>query len=133
MKNFLILLPCLLLVACSGTMQGVVRGSGEQIVLNYEQGMETDFLTTTIDKEQFEGKAVMRGASSFTGSSVAGDGTHATIYGTTTTGDVVAKLIGDKGSILNCDLQYADSSGFTTSGGIGVCKHNDGRIIDIIW
>jgi hypothetical protein len=114
-------------------MQGVVRGSGEQIVLNYEQGMDTDFLTTTIDEEKLEGKAVMRGASSFTGNAIGSDGSHAALYGSTTTGDVIAKLIGDKGSTLSCDLQYADSSGFTTSGGVGVCKHSDGRIIDVIW
>lgn len=132
-KITIITLCCFTLIGCAGTMQGVVRDSGEKVTFNYQQGMETDTLTTLIGGENFQGKAVMRGASSFAGNAINSDGSNSAVFGSTTTGDFVAKLIGDNGSILNCDLQYADSSGFTTSGGVGTCKHSDGSIIDIIW
>jgi hypothetical protein len=129
-----------LLSACGGTMQGVVRGSGQPVQFSYEQGISSDTLTAVIDGETFNGKAVMRGASTTIGT---GFGTatagSSTAFGTTAivgsryTGDFVATLLGSKGSTLSCQLQYADSSGFTTAGGVGVCQHSDGRVIDIVW
>ena len=128
------------LAACSGTMQGVTRGSGKPVQFTYEQGMDSDTLTAVIDGEAFRGKSVMRGATTTVGT---GFGTAAaggmtafgttTLIGSTSTGDFVAVLLGSRGSSLSCQLQYADSSGFTTSGGVGVCQHSDGRMIDIIW
>lgn len=116
------------LVACAGTMQGTVRGTGQPVSFAYEQGMSSDSLTAEIDGEAFAGKAVMRGAST----TVATIGTS-TLIGSSYTGDFVATLIGNRGSTLSCQLQYADSSGYTTAGGVGVCKHSDGRVIDIVW
>jgi hypothetical protein len=121
-------------------MKGAIRGTGQPIQFAYTQGMHSDSLTAVIDGEAFEGKAVMRGASSSvgTGYGTAFSGgnvvfTPVTVFGSTTTGDFVATLLGNRGSSLNCELQYADSSGFTTAGGVGVCRHSDGRIIDIVW
>ena len=128
------------LAACSGTMQGVMRGSGQPVQFSYEQGMDSDTLTAVIDGESFRGKSVMRGASTTVGTgfgTVRAAGTTAfgttTVFGSTYTGDFVAVLLGSRGSSLSCQLQYADSSGFTTSGGVGVCQHSDGRVMDIIW
>jgi hypothetical protein len=128
------------LAACSGTMQGVMRGSAQPVQFSYEQGMDSDTLTAVIDAESFRGKSVMRGASTTVGTgfgTVRAAGTTAfgttTVFGSTYTGDFVAVLLGSQGSSLSCQLQYADSSGFTTSGGVGVCQHSDGRVIDIIW
>ena len=128
------------LAACSGTMQGVMRGSGQPVQFEYEQGMDSDMLTAVIDGESFRGKAVMRGASTTVGTgfgtvSVAGTTAFGTttVIGSTSTGDFVAVLLGSRGSSLSCQLQYADSSGFTTSGGVGVCQHSDRRVIDIVW
>ena len=128
------------LTACGGTMQGAVRGTGQPVTFAYEQGMSSDSLTAEIDGEAFAGKAVMRGASTTVGtafgSATAGTtsafGTS-TLFGSTSTGDFVAILLGSRGSSLSCQLQYADSSGFTTAGGVGVCQHSDGRLIDIVW
>lgn len=121
------------LSACGGNMQGVVRGSGQPVIFDYEQGMSSDSLTAEIDGETFAGKAVMRGAStSTTVGTTTAFGTF-TQMGFSYTGDVVATLIGNRGSTLSCQLQYADSSGFTTAGGVGVCQHSDGRVIDIVW
>lgn len=119
----------LALSACSGTMNGVTRGTGEAVTFSYEQGMDSDTLTAAISGETFRGKAVMRGAQSISATTLSGD----MIFGSSSTGDAVAVLIGNRGSSLSCQLQYADSSGFTTSGGVGVCRHSDGRVIDVVW
>ena len=123
-----------------GNMQGVVRGTGQPVTFAYEQGMSSDSLTAEIDGEAFAGKAVMRGASTTVdtafGTATAGTTTAfgtSTLIGSSYTGDFVATLIGNLGSTLSCQLQYADSSGFTTAGGVGVCQHSDGRVIDIVW
>ena len=138
--NVLLFASISLLSACGGTMQGAVRGSGQPVQFSYEQGMSSDTLTAVIDGETFNGKAVMRGASTTIGTgfgTATAGGTTAfgttTIVGSSYTGDFVAVLLGSKGSSLSCQLQYADSSGFTTSGGVGVCQHSDGRVIDIVW
>lgn len=133
-------LAATLLAGCGGTMQGQVRGTGEPVQFNYEQGMSSDTLTAVVGGETFRGKAVMRGATSSFGTgfgTVASGGSTAfgtgNFFGTTTTGDFVATLLGSRGSSLSCDLQYADPSGFTTAGGVGVCQHSDGLTIDVIW
>jgi hypothetical protein len=118
----------LILSACSGNMQGVVRGTGQPVAFAYEQGMSSDSLTATIDQEVFAGKAVMRG-----NSTTIGNIGLSTLVASNYTGDFVATLIGNRGSTLSCQLQYADSSGFTTAGGVGVCQHSDGKLIDIVW
>lgn len=102
--------------------------------------MSSDKLTAELDGEAFVGKSVMRGASTTLGTAFGTVNSGATttfgtstLIGTSYTGDFVAVLIGNRGSTLSCQLQYADSSGFTTIGGVGVCQHDDGRIIDIVW
>lgn len=123
-------LAVLLVVSgCSGTMQGVTRGTGEAVQFSYEQGMNSDTLTAVIGGETFKGKAVQRGKQSVSATTWSGDA----VFGTASTGDMVAVLLGSRGSSLSCQLQYADSSGFTTSGGVGVCRHSDGRVIDVVW
>lgn len=125
------------LAACSGNMQGVVRGTGQPVVFSYEEGMSSDSLTAVIGGEEFAGKAVMRGASTTVGtvfgSAIGGAFGTSTLIGSSYTGDFVATLIGNRGSTLSCQLQYADSSGLTSAGGVGVCQHSDGRVIDIVW
>lgn len=128
------------LSACGGNMEGVVRGTGQPVTFAYVQGVSSDNLTTEIDGETFSGRAVMRGSSTTIGTAIgAVTAGTATAFGTSTliassyTGNVVATLIGNRGSSLSCQLQYADSSGFTTAGGVGVCQHSDGRVIDIVW
>ena len=34
---------------------------------------------------------------------------------------------------MRCNMNYADSSVFTPAGGVGMCRHNDGRSIDVKW
>jgi hypothetical protein len=126
--SLLILVMFAFLSACGGNMQGMVRGTGQPVVFAYEQGMSSDSLTAVIDREEFAGRAVMRGSST-----TVGNFGLSTLVASSSTGDVVATLIGNQGSTLSCQLQYADSSGFTTAGGVGLCQHSDGRVIDIVW
>ena len=113
-------------------MQAIVRGSGDPVQFSYEQGMDSDVYTAVVDGETFQGRAVMDGAYSSTGT-VWGNNTFGTIFNDTTTNRIVAVMLGNKGNSLNCKMRYADASGFTTSGGVGVCQHSDGRIIDVVW
>ena len=118
--------------ACSGQMQGVVRGEGTPIQFNYDQGMESDTYTAVIDGESFTGKAVQADARSGFGTML-GAGMPTSVFTSSTSGNMVATMLGNRGSTLRCQMNYASSMGETSSGGVGVCNHSDGRIIDIVW
>ncbi len=113
-----------LMVACSGTMDGVVRGEGSRVTFQYEQGFDRDFYEATIDGENFKGQAVYADAVS---------GVVAGVFTSLTSGNLVAVMFGDRGSTMRCNMNYADSSGFTSMGGVGICQHSDSRVIDIMW
>ena len=121
-----------LLAACGGAMQGVVRGEGARVTFQYEQGMDRDFYEATIDGEHFKGQAVHADARTGVGVGFAA-GTMVPVVTSSTSGNMVAVMFGDRGSTMRCNMNYADSSGFTTMGGVGVCQHSDGRAIDIMW
>ena len=121
-----------LLVACSGTMDGVVRGEGTRVTFQYEQGLDRDFYEVTIDGENFKGQAVHAYAVSGVGVGVAA-GTAVPVFTSLTSGNFVAVMFGDMGSTMRCNMNYADSSGFTSLGGVGICQHSDGRVIDVMW
>ncbi|EDQ06532.1 hypothetical protein DSM14862_00274 [Sulfitobacter indolifex] len=134
MKFHLALVAALsfLLAGCGGTMQGVVRGEGTPVQIHYEQGIDRDTYRTNIDGESFAGQAVNAGATTGVGT-VFGGGNTATVISSTTSGNFVAVLLGNRGSTMRCQMNYADSSGLTSLGGVGVCHHSDGRVIDITW
>ncbi len=123
---------CALVTGCSGTMQGVVRGEGTPVQFTYEQGMDRDFYSATIDGESFSGQAIDAGATSGVGTVYSGGG-FGTVVTTNSSGNFVAVLMGDRGSSMRCQMNYADSSGLTSMGGVGICQHSDGRIIDVTW
>ncbi|MEM6760982.1 MAG: hypothetical protein AAF601_16025 [Pseudomonadota bacterium] len=113
-------------------MTAVVRGEPTPVQFQYEQGLDRDFYTAVLDGEVFSGQAVDAGATSVAGTVFTSGGTGS-VFGTTTSGNFVAVLLGDKGSSMRCQMNYADSSGFTSLGGVGICEVSDGRIIDVIW
>lgn len=127
--NLVSALGCLILVGCSGTMQGVIRGEGTRVQFEYEQGIDRDLYSAVVDGEKFKGQAVY--ADARTGWAMGANGNSAML--TSTSGNIVATLFGDKGSTMRCNMNYADSTGFTTMGGVGVCQHSDGRLIDVMW
>ena len=125
-------------------MQGMIRGSGERIKMSYEQAMQHDNLQVTLpDGETFKGKVVMEGASTGLGygfgtanaNSSSGGVATGTAFGVvqTYTGSMRGVLFGDKGRTMVCKFQYADSSGFTSAGGVGLCETSDGRVMDVQW
>ncbi|MCE2523762.1 MAG: hypothetical protein J4F49_11200 [Rhodobacteraceae bacterium] len=121
------------LVACSGTMDGLIREEGTRVTFQYEQEFDRDIYSTTIDGESFKGQAVHADAVSSVGYGVSSDGIIVPVFSSSTSGNLVAVLFGDNGSTMRCNMNYADSSGFTPSGGVGICRHSDGRVIDIMW
>lgn len=120
------------LAACTGTMNGVVRGTGEVVQINYEQGMSSDTLNAVIDGENFTGKSIVGSTGT---SGVVFDANFGTnqIFSQTSNGEAKAVLIGDRGRTMRCDLKYASPFGETTAGGVGVCVLDERTIIDIIW
>lgn len=142
--RLLIVLICVALSACAGTMNGMVRSSGQPLSIAYTQGMQHDNLEVTMpDGETFTGKAVMVGRSTSMGTgfgtATSSSGGYATASGTSFsvvesyTGSMQAVLFGNKGHTMRCKFQYADSSGFTTAGGVGLCETSNGRVIDVQW
>ena len=144
MRHFILVLPAIVLTGCmNGDMRGVMS-DGTPLTMSYEQGMSSDTYKTNIGGESFAGRAV-RVDQSVTfnnafGTAFATSGAYsASAYGnsfgigTSMGGKFKAVLLGDKGSYLNCLMQYADASGFTTAGGVGECKHSDGRTVMINW
>jgi len=140
MKKLLFIVPLLVAGCMGGSMQGVIS-SGDPITMNYEQGFSSDTYSTVVDGENFSGRAVpIDRTSSFAtvyGSAYSNYGgsisSNATSFGSSSGGKFKAVLIGDKGSSLKCILQYADTGGFTSSGGVGECVHSDGRTVDLSW
>jgi hypothetical protein len=113
-------------------MVGVVRGDGSRVQFEYEQGLDRDYYSAVIDGENFSGQAIDAGATSGFGT-VIGSGGIEDVFVSQYSGNFVALLLGDQGSTMRCQMNYADSSGFTSLGGIGVCNHSDGRVIDVTW
>ncbi len=123
----------LMLAACGGEMQGVVQGTGERPKIVYQQGLDQDHLTITMpDGEVFDGKLVLANQSETAMSFFAGDVSGFGL-GSTSDGKMVGKLFSNRSRVMNCKMQYADASGFTTSGGIGECLIDGGQKVDVIW
>ena len=105
----------------------------------WQQGLDSDTYTAVVGGERFAGRAVMADTSETeTFASAFGnlpDGRLVTAQGlaVTTSGKLKAISLGDRGSPLRHLMQYADTSGFTPSGGVGECHHSDGRVIDVVW
>ena len=131
-QKTLAVVACTLLGACSGTMQGMIRGSGAPVTFSYEQGMASNALTAVIDGEVFKGKAVPAESTSTVLTGIARNN-NMPVFAESSTGAARAVLLGSRGSSLTCRLQYADSGGFAAAGGVGVCQHSDQRVIDVIW
>lgn len=114
MKHVLLmLLVATLLLGCSGSMNGTLRGDGERITANYQQDFGYDTLTVLMpDGATFTGKVIMQEKSSRNKSGV---------------------LFGDNGRTMRCRLNYVDPYGFIHSGGGGVCTTSSNQIIDIQW
>jgi hypothetical protein len=110
-------------------MNGVTRETGAPVVIEYEQGLETDTLKANIGNERFSGRSVMANSGTTIATGLYGSIFTASSY----SNQFQATLIGDMGSSLQCELRYASSMGETSAGGVGICQHSNGRIIDLVW
>lgn len=129
----LIIASSFLLSACAGagTMNGMIRGSGKPILIAYTQSIQHDNLQVTMpDGESFTGKAVMANHSTNASINVSNNNFN---IGKNYTGTMKAILFGNKGNTMRCDLQYANSSGYTPDGGVGLCETSNGKTIDVQW
>lgn len=144
MKKLLLTVCSLSLSACMGGEMTGRMSDGSSVVLSFDQQPGHDLYSTVIDGESFSGKAVMMDSSSsfdtgfgsanaFAGASTATAFGSASSFGYSTSGRYKAVLLGDRGNTLICLMHYADSSGFTTSGGVGECQHSDGRTMAVTW
>ena len=148
----------IVLAGCmTGGMNGMIRDSGAPVTMTYVQGMTHDNYTIVLpDGETFRGKGVMVGnsttfANTFANTSITGTSTYTgpdgiaqgSHFGSTQgsafsvvssyTGNVAAVLFGDNGNTMRCAFQYADTSGLTNLGGVGLCETSEGRVIDVQW
>ena len=132
MRLIIILSSALLFVSCAGVITGL-DSTGQKVTINYTQGAVSDNYSLTYRGEYFEGKAVMVNQGSNVTTFVAPGGNIVQGFGTSGNGLFKATLIGDKGSILKCEMNYASSSGYTPSGGVGTCVHTNGATIELVW
>ncbi|WP_058239651.1 hypothetical protein [Shimia marina] len=133
-STFFPLTIALFLSACGGTMHGVVRGEGTPVAFSYKQGLDRDTYTAVMNGETFTGEAIYPDNNANYDLGVnPNPGINDDDFAMRISGPVPATLFGNKGSTMQCNMLYADSSGFTTAGGKGVCLHSAGKIIDVLW
>lgn len=117
-------IAAVVLVGCSGNMQGTVRGDGTPVRLSYEPGAFANILFVEIDRERFSGRAVPLDPASFwfvgPGSAYAAEG------------NVYAIMPGNRGSMLRCVMKSVEGIDYVTPGDSGQCFHSDGRVIDVV-
>lgn len=145
MRKVVYLLAIFFIAGCSGTMNGMIRGTGQMVQVYYEQGALTDTLTVQMpDGEVFKGKAVPVGrnvtnTNTFGAGTVYGSRGVASGFGsvqstaTSSNGQFYALLFSNRGGVMKCQLQYADAKGLTTAGGVGYCDMSNGKTIDLQW
>jgi len=116
-------------MACSGTMKGIDRYSGERVYFSYrdEKFGSAEIQVTMPDGERFSGKTLDEPMSTVaTGPSgkryPAVDGFP---------GKITAFLSGDKGNDMKCKFRLSDPVLGFKGGGFGLCQTSDGRVVDI--
>ena len=135
MIKFISMISVVVLSAgCSGSMNGVLRGSGEQVSLSRYSGLCLDSLQVTLpDGETFigyiaatesDGEAdpfcVSRYQKVTSSGSLIGDGR-----------DADSILFGDRLNMMRCELSFQEPGRWGPASGTGVCRLSDGRTIDV--
>ena len=133
-----ILATILLIVqlGCAGSMKGVVRQDAKRVEFSYTDSRvgKGSLQALLPGGERFEGNIVRIGS--------ADDQSDTAISGSESAdfedvklfdGDAEATLFGNKGNIMKCRFDLADSIIGLSSGGFGFCQVSDGRVIDIFF
>jgi len=131
----MLLLSLLALVAgCSGSMQGVLRESGEEVSVASYKGLCLDSLLITLpDGETFIGYITAPAGGE------AQDPACVVRYGTLSAPGAVASagsdpesvLFSDRMNMMRCELTVSASSRWRAASGTGTCRLPDSRAIDV--
>jgi len=123
-------------LGCTGSMKGVVRRDAQRVELTYtDSRLGTGILQTVLPSgERFEGK-ILRIGSPDVPSDTAVSGSESSAFNDVQLfdGNAKATLSGNKGNIMKCRFNLADSLMGLSSGGFGICQVTDGRVIDIFF
>ncbi len=123
-------------LGCSGSMKGVVRRDAKRIELTYTDSMLGKGILQAVlpSGERFEGKILWIGSADDQ-SDTAVSGSESTAFNDVQLfdGNAKATLSGNKGNIMKCRFNLADSIIGLSSGGFGICQVTDGRVIDIFF
>jgi hypothetical protein len=123
-------------LGCAGSMKGVVRRDAKRIELAYTDSRlgKARLQTVLPGGERFEGKIVRIGSADVQ-SDAAVTGNESTAFEDVQLfdGNAKATLTGNKGNIMKCRFNLADSIIGLSSGGFGLCQVTDGRVIDIFF
>jgi hypothetical protein len=123
-------------LGCAGSMKGVVRRDAKRIEVTYTDSRlgQARLQTVLPGGERFEGKIVRTGwAGAQSDSAVSGDESTDFEDVQMFEGNAEATLSGNKGNIMKCRFNLADSIIGLSSGGFGLCQVTDGRVIDIFF
>ena len=125
MHRPLTLIFTLALAGCAGTMHGVVRGTGEAVVIEVSEAANHGDLTVRLpDGELFKGKAVTIPEST-------GDRqSHANRPAARRRFEAV--LFGDRGRTMYCQFRYAGQGESVWLGVTGRCETSDAMLIDVV-
>ena len=138
-KPYMFMMVAILLtfhLGCAGSMKGVVRRDAKRIELTYTDSRlgKGSLQAVLPGGERFEGKIVGIGsADAQTDMGVSGVESTAFEEVQLFDGNAKASLIGNKGNIMKCRFNLADSIIGLSSGGFGICQVTDGRVIDIFF
>ena len=122
------------LTACSGTMQGVVRKDARRVAFDYSDSKigTADVQVVMSEGERFEGR-VERGTDRTRPNSSSTISTDRFEAVETFGGNADAVLSGNRGNIMKCRFRLTDIIIGFSSGGFGICQASDGRVIDIFF
>jgi len=133
-KSVLILSWVTLIAGCSGSMNGVLRESGEQVSFSRYAGLCLDSLQVTLpDGETFIGYITIPESDgevdpfclspyqekSPPGAAVsAGKGSDSVLFS-------------DRLNMMRCELTFQKSGRWSAANGEGICRLSDSRVIDV--
>jgi hypothetical protein len=128
-------LSALALSACSGTMTGLVAGTGELVTYNYK-GMGNGSIRASMPSgEMFNGRfikpveKVNNSGIAFLGGNMLSQFNHSK----GTTNNIEATLIGSKKHSMKCLFKVSNPDIGLPSGGNGQCEITDGRRVDVYF
>ena len=126
---FASIIVVLALMACSGTMKGVDRFTGERVYFAYEDekfGL-AHIKVIMPDGERFSGKTSDEPLQT---SAMIASGKRYNMVDRFP-GKIAAYLTGDRGTNMKCKFRLSDPVLGFKGGGFGLCQTSDDRLIDV--